>query len=140
MNAEVDAIRSADLVFTYLKASVEKTIVLLALSYDIPNMVSKKTHRSKIDALTKGLPENVKKQPYCIFVLEFIKSENLDELNSYRTGLLHKKGISDLQPHNYAGKPASEIPLKKVYEVLYEQHTKNTAVLIGVRAPDRCFG
>ncbi|MCW3111178.1 MAG: hypothetical protein JWQ09_5684 [Segetibacter sp.] len=136
INAEVNAIMGADLVFTYLKASVEKVVVLLGLTHGITNLESKKTHKAKIDALDKGIPTNVKEKCYYWgFVFNFISSENLDELNSYRSGLLHKKGIADLQPHNYVGKDEDvTVTLLKIYSVLHEQHFINTAVLLGVLA------
>ena len=132
--AEMNAIMNADLIFTYLKASIEKIIILIGLTYDITNLDSKKTHREKLAALLKILPERATQQYYCQFMLEFIKSENLDELNTYRTGLLHKRGISDLQPHNYSGEEAEALPLKKIFKILHEQHSKNTAVLLGALA------
>lgn len=131
LRAELSAIICAETVFSYLKASIEKTIVVIGLIYGIKNLESKKTHKSKLDALENGIPENSKKQFYYQFIMEFIKSENLDELNNFRTGILHKKGISDLQPHNYVGKGAESLPLKKIFEILVEQQSKNTAVLIG---------
>jgi hypothetical protein len=62
--------------------------------------------------------------------LEFLTSKNLEELNNYRTGLLHKKGIADLQPHNYVGVKPEDLPIAKIYHVLHEQHAKNTAMLL----------
>ncbi|MEQ9415512.1 MAG: hypothetical protein RIF39_16875 [Cyclobacteriaceae bacterium] len=134
INAEINAIMAADLVFSYLKASVEKVIVLLALTHGIKNIDGKKEHRQKLDLLNKKLPEYARQQYYCQFILEFIKSENLSDLNNYRSGILHKKGISDLQPHNYVGNKASDIPLRKIFDVLLEQHSKNTAMLLGAYA------
>lgn len=134
INAEMDAIICADTVFTYLKASIEKTIIVLGLNHQINNLDSKKTHKSKIDSLIKNLPENLKELDYFKFVMEYISSDNLTDLNNYRSGLLHKKGISDLQPHNYVGEKAETLPLKKIFQILKEQHTSNTAVLIAVLA------
>lgn len=134
INAEVNAIMGAELVFSYLKASIEKIIVIIGLIYGIKNLESKKTHKSKLDALINGIPESVKKLYYYDFIIEFIKSENIDELNNYRTGILHKKGISDLQPHNYVGEKAESVPLRSIFQVLVDQHSINTAVLIGTYA------
>lgn len=131
LKAELSAIVGAETIFSYLKASIEKTIVVIGLIYGIKNLESKKTHKVKLAALDKEIPENSKKQFYYKFVMEFIKSENLDELNNFRTGILHKKGISDLQPHNYVGQEAESLPLKKIFDILIEQQSKNTAVIIG---------
>jgi len=130
INAEINAIMGADLIFSYLKASVEKTIVLIGLTHGIKNLDSKKTHKLKIETLIKSLDKEVKELWYSEIIFEFIKSENLDNLNNYRTGILHKKGISDLQPHNYVGAKAKSIPLRKILETLHSQHAKNTATLI----------
>ena len=134
IRAELDCIRNADLVFSYLKATIEKAIVLLGLTHEILNLDAKKTHKSKLDALEKGLPNTIKQQGYFEFIWEAIKSESIAELNNYRSGLLHKKGISDLQPHNYVGESPESIPLLKIFNVLLEQHARNTAVLLGVMA------
>ncbi|SMD31822.1 hypothetical protein SAMN04488029_0160 [Reichenbachiella faecimaris] len=134
INAEINAIMGADLVFSYLKASIEKIILVVAITHGIKNLDGKKEHRQKLNALKEKLPKHVKNQHYCQFILEFIESENLSELNNYRSGILHKKGISDLQPHNYVGSKASDIPLRKIFEVLVEQHSKNTAMLLGAYA------
>ena len=134
LRAELSAITIAENVFMYLKASVEKIIVIIGLIYGIKNIDSKKTHKSKLDALYNAIPARAKNLFYCDFILEFIKSENIDDLNAYRNGILHKKGISDLQPHNYVRQNPQSIPLRKIFKVLIEQHSKNTAVLIGVYA------
>jgi hypothetical protein len=130
IKAEIDAILGADLIFSYLKASIEKTIALVGMKHGIMNLDAKKTHRAKLDALNKGLPAIVRGTPYFQFVMEFVKSENLDELNNYRSGLLHKRGIADLQPHNDVGVDAHSLPFRKIYAVLHEQHAKNSAVLL----------
>jgi hypothetical protein len=134
MLAEVDAIRYGDLVFTYLKASIEKTVVLLGLTHGIKNLENKKTHSAKLSALLIGMPPSVTQQAYWEFVYEFIKPEKLEELNNYRTGLLHKKGTSKLQPHQYVGTKGAATPLVEIFSILLEQHAKNTAVLLGVLA------
>lgn len=67
-------------------------------------------------------------------MFDLFSSDNLDELNSYRSGLLHKKGIADLQPHTYVDKKADSLPLLKIFNVIHEQHSKNTTALIGALA------
>lgn len=133
-NAEIDAIMKADLLFSYLKASIEKTMALTGLIYSVENLDSKKHHAAKVKALIECIPKDLYLSPYYQFVLEYVKPEYLEKLNNYRTGLLHKKGISDLQPHNYVGEKGEALPFKKIYQVLHEQHTQNTAVLLGVLA------
>jgi hypothetical protein len=130
--AELDSIMNAELLFSYLKATIEKAIVLLGLTHEILKLDEKKTHKDKLNALEKGIPEKVKEQYYFPYVWELIKSENISELNNYRSGLLHKRGISDLQPHNYIGANPENVPLRKLFEVLIEQHSKNTVLVLGI--------
>jgi hypothetical protein len=134
INAEVNAIMNADLTFSYLKATIEKIIVLVGLTHGIKNLDSKKNHKAKMSALKEGLPSKLFEVHYFQFMFNLFSSENLDELNSYRSGILHKRGISDLQPHNYVNKDPLSIPLMKVFSVIHEQHAKNTAALIGALA------
>ena len=134
INAEVTAILGADQIFAYLKASLEKTVILVGLVCGATNLDSKKTHKAKLEALSKALPPRAANTPYGAFLLEYVKSEKLEELNSYRSGLLHKKGIADLQPHNFVGKDARSVPFMKIFAVLHEQHAKNTAVLLSALA------
>lgn len=134
INAELSAIMNADLIFSYLKATVEKIIVIVGLTHGIKNIDSKNTHKSKMTALKDGLPQKLFDLYYFQFMFDLFSSDNLDELNNYRSGLLHKRGISDLQPHNYVNKKADSIPLKKIFGVVQEQHAKNTAALLGALA------
>ena len=126
----MDAIINADIMFSYLKASIEKTISLIGYTFNIKNLEDKKTHKQKIKNLKEGIPSRVKSLPYYHFIDEFISTGHLEEINKYRTGLLHKKGISELQPHNYFGNPDSPKHLLKLFELLHEQHAKNSAIII----------
>jgi len=130
IQAEVSAISEAEAIFTNLKATIEKIIVILGLIFKIKNLEAKKTHKAKLDALDKAIPETVRKLPYYEFMADLIKSESIEDLNNYRTGLLHKKGISKLQPHSYVGQKAQDVPLKDFFAFLIEQHSKNSAVII----------
>lgn len=134
LKAELSSISEVETVFVYLKASIEKTIVVIGLIFGIKNLEAKKKHSLKIDALIKEIPERVKKLFYYEFILKFISSENIQELNNYRTGILHKKGLSDLQPHSYVGQNVFDNPLKKMLSVLIKQHSINSAVIIGTYA------
>ena len=133
IGAEMNAIMSADLIFSYLKASIEKTVILIGLTHGINNLDVKK-HKAKLSALKVGLPTKLLDVYYVEFMFDFFSSQSLDELNNYRSGLLHKRGIADLQPHNYVGKEAQLLPLKKILVILQEQFAKNSAVLLGALA------
>lgn len=130
INAEVNAIMAADGVFSYLKASIEKTVALVGVTHGIIGLDAKKDHKARIRALRAGLPKDFDQLFYARFLFEMIGAEHLDDLNSYRSGLLHKKGIADLQPHNYVSRDAKSVPLRKIFAVMHEQHAKNTAVLL----------
>ena len=132
INAEVDAIREIDTAITNLKATIEKAVVFIGFIYGINNLDVKKEHQKRIKALVEKIPKKASRNFYWENIYEFLKSENLIKLNNFRTGLLHKKGIASLQPHNYLGNNDSHIMLSKMYDFLYEQHAKNTTMLIGM--------
>lgn len=85
INAEINAIMNADLTFSYLKATVEKIIVLVGLTHGIRNLDSKKSHKAKISSLREGLPSKLFDVYYFQFMFDLFSSENLDELNNYRS-------------------------------------------------------
>jgi len=128
--AEVSAIMGAELVFVYLKATMEKLITLTGLTFGIADLDGKRTHRARLNALDAGVPAAVLATPYGQMLRELVSSENLDELNSYRSGILHKRGIADLQPHNYVEVAPDESPFRRILDVLREQHAKNAACLL----------
>jgi hypothetical protein len=134
INAEINGIMYADLIITYLKATIEKTIALVGHIFNINDIETKKDHGRRMAALRNGLPESHLQQYYVDFMLTHFSSENIDDINKYRTGLLHKRGIAELQPHNYVNKDPNKSPLKRVIELLHLQHTKNSACIIGALA------
>ena len=134
IQAEISAISEAESIVNYLKATIEKIIVILGLIFNLKNLETKKTHKAKLDALDKVIPEKVKTLFYYELIEDLIKSESIEELNNFRTGLLHKKGISNLQPHSFVGQEAKDAPLKQTLSFLIEQHSKNSAVLISTYA------
>lgn len=134
VKAELYGIMRADLLVTYLKASIEKILVLVASVFEIKGLDAQKTHKKKLELLARSLPPRIKNTDYGDFLFEMVKSENLAELNNYRSGLLHKKGIAALQPHNYAGCPPDSLPDIRVFQYLHEQHAKNTAGLLAALA------
>jgi hypothetical protein len=130
INAEVNAIMQADSIFAYLKASIEKTIALVGAVYGAPGLDAKKDHKARLRALRTALPRDIDKVFYANILFDIVGSENLEDLNNYRAGLLHKKGIADLQPHNYVGQTPESLPLRKIFAVMHEQHFMNTAGLV----------
>lgn len=134
INAEVNAIMQADVIFAYLKASVEKIIALLGAVHGEAGLDAKKDHKSRVRALRAALPADFDKVFYAHILFSVVASENLGDLNSYRAGLLHKKGIADLQPHNYVDRAPESLPLRKIFTVMHEQHFMNTSALIAALA------
>jgi len=134
LNAEVDTIMGADLVFSYLKASIEKTVAFTGLVFGIENLDAKKTHAQKMSVLKGIIDDSFKETPYGEYLFHFLSSDGLATLNNFRTGLLHKKGIADLQPHNYVDKDPEALPFLQIYEVLLDQHARNTTVLLSALA------
>jgi hypothetical protein len=133
-DAEIDAVIRTESAISCLKASIEKTAVLLGITHSIEHLDDKKRHKQRLDALKQGLPRYVQNRPYGQFILEFIGSDQLEELDRYRTGVLHKRGITELQPHSYAGVSANGLPLRGVFEFLHDQHAKNSAILLAALA------
>lgn len=134
LQAELSAISEAETIINYLKATIEKIIVLIGLMFNLKNLETKKTHKEKLVALDKAIPENVKNLFYFELIQELIKAESIQELNNYRTGLLHKKGISKLQPHSFVGQNVNDLPLRDLFSFMIEQHSKNSAVIISTYA------
>jgi len=131
--AEANIIMAADLLFAYEKASVEKTVALVGHTLSL-SLEGKKKHKQRFEALRKALEPWAGKTYYADMLLSFVSSEALQELNSYRTGLLHSHGIAELQPHNYVRQGADNAVLMRLFTVLHEQHAKNTASLLAALA------
>ena len=130
---QVDATINIDSIIINLKSSIEKTIALIAYTFNITNIENKKTHKAKIQTLNNEIPNHAKEQYYYKFIEKFISSEQIKILNDYRTGQFHKKGISRLQPHSYYGKDYT-LDLSAIFHELHEQYSKNSAVIISVMA------
>lgn len=127
--AELDSIIRADSIFIYLKASIEKNVALLGYILGIKGLENKKTQKSRVSELSKKLNE-IKDAYYIEPLLELISSEAIEDINKFRTGILHKKGMSDLQPHNYVGVSPNNLPYLRLFEIMYKQHQKGTLCLI----------
>lgn len=134
IQAELSAINEIETTINYLKATIEKIIVIIGLLFNLKTIETKKTHKEKLLALDKAIPEKVKQLFYYEFIAELIKSESIQELNKYRTGLLHKKGIYKLQPHSFVGQHAQDLPLRELFHFLLDQHSKNSTVIISTYA------
>lgn len=125
---------TAESLISYLKATVEKIIILIGYTFKDSSIESKKTHKSKITALKKIIPESTKKNLYYQFIEELISTENLELLNKYRTGILHKRGIANLLPHKFYANNNSKETFTPLFKDLHEQHCKNSIILISALA------
>lgn len=135
LTAEARLLMCADLLITYLKATVEKTTAFLADIHGTTPTEKKKTHKERLAILDRELPPIVKELFYGEILLDFIKSENLSELNKFRTGLLHKKGISKMQPHSYTKhNNFKDTPAFEIFSFVYEHHHKNTITIFSCLA------
>jgi len=130
MKEELDAISNNDAIITYLKSSIEKIVYLVGYTFEITNLEGKKEHKKRLKVLDQEIPDFVKKQDYYQFFEEHISSKQLEQLNRYRTGVLHKKGLSKNQPHTFAGNKNSIEKLKEMFDFLFDQHCKNSVLLI----------
>jgi hypothetical protein len=50
------------------------------------------------------------------------------------TGLLHKKGIAFLQPHEYVSVAADRLRFRGIFEIIHGQHVRNSAFLLAALA------
>jgi len=48
---------NADQIFSYLKATIEKIIIIVGLIYGIKNLDTKKTHKAKLTTLKEKITE-----------------------------------------------------------------------------------
>jgi hypothetical protein len=131
--SELRGILLADLVIAYLKASIEKTLALVAETHGILNLDSMKTHAAKLRALQR-LPSVATQTAYGTLLLDLVQADELQELNDYRAGVFHKKGICGLQPHSMFSLRAESIPLQRFFEFMCEQHRKNSAAFLAALA------
>lgn len=131
---EVEIVMNIDLSISYLKSSVEKILIILGLTHNITGLESKKQHKARIKHIENSLPPYVKELNYFHFIAELFNSNNLQTLNNYRTGLLHKKGISRLHPHSFVNIKGVSVGFRKIFDDIIEQHQVNTVCLICVLA------
>lgn len=126
-----EAIMAADTVGAYLKATVEKTLAFAALAHCVDGLDDRGTHSKRMARFARGLDERgVGDTYYKDFLMEAFAAKNLTDINNLRTGVLHKKGFRDLQPHAYVGTSKDSHPFSRVFGLLHAQHARNTAALV----------
>lgn len=130
--SELRGILLADLALAYLKASIEKTLALVAETHGITGLDSMKTHAAKLRALQR-LPPVATGAPYGTLLLHMVQATELQELNDYRSGVFHKKGFARLQPHS-SSIPGRPVPFARFLDFLLERHRRNSAALLAALA------
>ncbi|NPD47598.1 hypothetical protein [Lentimicrobium sp. S6] len=134
LRTEIDAISEVDTIITYLKASIEKNTTLVGYTFNIPKLEEKKEHKKRIKAIENNVLEDVKKKSYFKMFMDGISSAQIENLNNYRTGLLHKKGVSSNQPQEFYGSQDSYKSLTKMFDFLMGQHRENSILIIATLA------
>lgn len=77
------------------------------------------------------MTDKEKSVPYYGYLLEYIESDSFKELDNFRTGILHKKGISLLHPHNFfSADDFSNTPFPKFLDFVRFHHRRNSAALL----------
>lgn len=130
LNSEIDAISDIDQIITYSKASIEKISIMTGYTFNIIKLDEQKRHEKRINHLTSKMPEAVKRKPIFNFFIENISISQLEDLNRFRTGILHKKGISKIQPQSHYQNNESYKSIYDFFNFLFEQHCKNSALLV----------
>jgi hypothetical protein len=134
LGSEYEAVNEAGHIITDLKATIEKTVAFIGVIYGKTNLDSLQKHKQRIAALAQLIPEKTKELWYNDFIFDAISSSSIESLNSLRTGLVHKKGVGNLQPHSYLSRNVKDSPILSIFDQLLELHARNTAVLLGALA------
>lgn len=131
---EQDAAEKANSLFTDLKAFIEKVMAFVGVVYGDTSVDSAGKHKTREKKVSSHIRESFKKNPYYELFIKYIKPESFKELDNYRTGTLHKKGSSDMQPHSFVGKKFDDTPLKKLLTLLVKHHQRNSLALVSALA------
>jgi len=128
---ETSIVMKAELIISYLKATIEKNIALIAAIHSLPSPTDLKSHKKRLELLRRRIPDTIRTTPYGELIFEFIGSEHLEELNKYRTAILHKKGLAQLQPHSFTkNEMFLDLPFGEIFSFLHHQHVKNSSVFL----------
>ena len=130
LREEVDALSDVEICINSIKAIIEKLIAFLGYTHNIKGIEDKKDHKSRLRTLDQHIPEQVKSQPAYLFFSGCISSNQLQTLNSYRTGILHKKGFSKNQPQAYYNNDKSAHNLLANFNFIHDYHCKSSAMIV----------
>jgi hypothetical protein len=131
---ELDQVLRADLLVMYLKSTLEKAIALVAAIRMVPGLDNRRRHMARVQAIEKALSPVPEHAYYIELFLDMIRSDNFSEIDRLRSGIVHKRGVANLQPHSYAGVTPTDLPDLELYSKLHEQHAKNSAVVLAALA------
>lgn len=131
---EQDAVEKANLIILRLKSFIEKIMAFWGVVYRDTSVDSAGKHKTREKKINNYIRESYKKHPYYQLLTAYIKSESFADLDKYRTGILHKKGSSDMQPHSFAGKKFDDTPFRKLLAVIMEHRQRSSIALVSVLA------
>ena len=131
---EQDASEKVNLLILRLKSFIEKIMAFWGVVYGDTSVDSAGKHKTREKKINNYIRESCKKHPYYQLLTAYIKSESFADLDKYRTGILHKKGSSDMQPHSFAGKKFDDTPFRKLLAVIMEHRQRSSIALVSVLA------
>ena len=129
---EVNAAEKVKNIVIRLKSFIEKMVILIAAAYDDITIDStRKKHKSRVAIVNKLMAEKDKSLPCYGYLLKYIESESFKKLDNLRTGILHKKGISRLQPHNFFSEGEfNNTPFPEFLDLVRFHHRRNSVALL----------
>ena len=131
---EHDAMEKANLLIIRLKSFIEKVMAFWGVVYGDTSVDSAGKHKTREKKVNKHIRESYKKHPYYQLLIAYIKPENFAELDNYRTGILHKKGSSQMQPHSFVGKKFDDTPFRKLLALIMEHRQRSSIALVSALA------
>ena len=131
---ELDATEKANLLIIRLKSFIEKVTAFVGAMYGDTSVDSASKHKAREKKIEKHIKERHKKHPYYQLFTAYIKQENFAELDNFRTGVLHKKGSSHVQPHSFVGKKFDETPIRKLLGLILEHRQRSSIALVSALA------
>ena len=131
---ERDAAEKINSLILRLRAFIEKIMAFWGVVYGDTSVASAGKHKTREKKVNEHIRKSYEKHPYYQLLTEYVKSKNFAELDKYRTGILHKKGSSDTQPHSFAGKKFDDTPFKKLLALIMEHRQRSSIALVSVLA------
>ena len=90
----------------------------------------RRTITFRLVLLRTALPQDIDKIFYANILFDIVGSENLEDLNNYRRGAGTRRVLPTYSRTIMSGRHPKSLPLRKIFEVMHEQHFMNTAALV----------